>query len=159
MASTNKTTNLQLNSWLGTDKPTRTDFVNDNSILDEVIHNHIIDTNLHFTTNEKEKLDEPYLVYGRQGTGESTQSITLNFVPKIFIYFLRNEVPMKYDSTNGYTLCNAGIIVNCSGVGFASAGISLNGSTVTVSQSTTATDGVFLNLNKSYTQYSYVAFK
>lgn len=35
MGSTNKTSNLKLNSWIGSDKPQRVDFNYDNNILDE----------------------------------------------------------------------------------------------------------------------------
>ena len=34
MASTNKTENLGLNQWVGTDHLTRTDFVEDNALID-----------------------------------------------------------------------------------------------------------------------------
>ena len=33
MSSTNKTDYLKLNSWLGTDRPQRIDFVDDNTII------------------------------------------------------------------------------------------------------------------------------
>ena len=41
MPTNNKTSNLNLNSWLSTDKPKREDFVNDNIILDTAIGQHI----------------------------------------------------------------------------------------------------------------------
>ena len=37
MPTSNKTPALSLNNWLGTDKPMRSDFTEDNLILDSVI--------------------------------------------------------------------------------------------------------------------------
>ena len=42
MASSYKTTHLGLNSWTGSDKPKRIDFVTDNEILDEALEDTVL---------------------------------------------------------------------------------------------------------------------
>lgn len=159
MSSTNKTTNLELNNWIGTDKPTRSDFVSDNTILDTIINAHTTDTDVHLSTDQKNKLDAPYVADVSLGDGQASKSITLTFAPKLVIYYLRNKPFSEYDATNGYTLCNAGIAANLENASLGSGGITLYGNTFTLTQSTTASNGVFMNLNKNNGQYAYVAFK
>ena len=55
MSSTNKTSNLRLNNWNGTDKPERIDFNRDNDIIDSAITEHKNDTDIHINANEREK--------------------------------------------------------------------------------------------------------
>ena len=63
MPSTNTTPNLGLNSWLSSDKPKRTDFVSDNTIIDTVLGTHISDSNLHLTSLQKDYVAEPYKIH------------------------------------------------------------------------------------------------
>jgi len=96
------------------------------------------------------------------GDGQASKVTTLPFAPKLFIVFLINQPPIKYDSNNGYYLynfaignsdygCTKGMVINDS------AGTSSN---VTLKQSQSApADGIFLNLNKNYSPYIYIAIK
>lgn len=158
MPSSNKTTNLNLNSWIGTDKPKREDFVNDNSILDTIIGTHLADTTLHFTAQDRTLLSAPFAVGVLGGTGEASYVHTLSFSPKYVFIFLRNNPFVKYDSTNGYNIYNcAAACYNGNG---ASLGISLSGNQLTLQQTQgTPSDGNFINLNKDFGQYVYIAFK
>ena len=53
MSSTNKTKNLQLNSWIGSDRPKREDFNADNSIIDKAITDHVEDNTVNITSEER----------------------------------------------------------------------------------------------------------
>ena len=53
MASTNKTTRLQLNSWVASDKPKMEDFNSDNAIIDQSLGTHIANTSIHVTAADK----------------------------------------------------------------------------------------------------------
>ena len=53
MSSTNKTTNLKLNDWVGTDVPQREDFNADNQRIDKAIGDHTGNTTVHITQAER----------------------------------------------------------------------------------------------------------
>lgn len=159
MPSTNKTPNINLNAWIGTDKPLRADFVSDNQIVDTAIHSHTSNTNVHLTAEQKEKLDAAFVNGIEVGTGTATRTFTLPFSPKMIFFYYRNKPFSEYNSTGAYTLCNAGIAIVDNSVSLNSSGISINGATVTVRQSTGASGGIFMNLNHTDGQYAYIAFK
>ena len=150
MPTENKTANLGLNSWLGTDKPQRADFVEDNIIIDTAITNHLNDFDLHLLKN-------PFKIGVFAGNGSSSQDITFDFYPRIVFVFLRNAPFTEYDSSNGYTKVNAAVVAANGGGGTIGASLFLD--TLTVSQSTSASNGRFKNLNASGSQYFYIAFK
>ena len=158
MPASNKTPNLNLNNWLGTDKPKRQDFVDDNNILDSIVGSHIANTVMHMTSAEKALLNAPFEVGVIAGDGNSSCTHTLNFAPKFLVVFTQDELPIKYDSTNNYYIYNFAIVTqNTYG---STKGASLNGSSLTLEQTqNTPTNGVFINLNKYFEQYVYVAFK
>lgn len=159
MPTENKTPNLNLNSWLGTDKPKRQDFVDDNTILDTVIANHLADTISHMSASEKALLSAPFKVDVLAGDGNSSCAHTLPFSPKLVIVFLKNNPPIQYNSENNYYVYNFAIATQSS-YG-SSKGATLSGNTLTLeqTQSSTPASGVFINLNKYFGQYVYVAFK
>ena len=158
MPTNNKTPNLNLNSWIGTDKPKRQDFVNDNNIIDSVVGSHIANTVIHMTAAEKELLNSSISVGTLAGDGNATCTHTLSFSPKLVIVFVRGESPIVYDSTNGYYIYNFAIATQ-SYYG-STKGASLSGTGLTLQQTqSTPSDGIFINLNKYFEQYVYIAFK
>lgn len=157
MPTENKTANLGLNSWLGTDKPQRADFVEDNTIIDTAITNHLNDFDLHFSSGDRTLLENPFKIGVFAGDGASTQDITFDFYPRIVFVFLRNAPFTEYNSSNGYTKINAAVVASSGGGG--TIGVSLFLDTLTVSQSTNASSGRFTNLNANGSQYFYIAFK
>jgi hypothetical protein len=160
MPTNNKTPNLNLNAWLGTDKPMRIDFVEDNQKIDNIVGSHINNSLLHLTTAQILKINEPFVIEDFGGTGSAEYNISLPFTPSLVIIYMRGKPFVKYDSTNGYNLVNAAIAGTYMGVSVNSAGITLNGSTIKFYQTqTSAVDGVFLNLNKSGGQYTIVSFR
>lgn len=154
MAASNYTTNLRLCAWRATDRPKRADFVADNTILDTAVGGHINNQNLHFTVDEKAKLSEPFVCAVYAGSGEAQRTISLEFEPKFAIVFKRGVPPVVYES--GVNVVNSGYA--CYGNG-SSAGISVSSSGVTVTEESTATNGVRLSLNESGSQYTIVVFK
>ena len=156
MPSTNKTTNLNLNNWVSTDKPKMADFNNDNSIIDQVVGTHVNDSDKHLSETDRTLLEDYVTTGSFTGTGSPNGNIALSFKPKAVFIYMKNKPLVEYDATNGYMLCNSAVVTNSG----ASVGISLSGKIVTVSQSQSdATDGVFLNLYKNNTQYNYIALR
>lgn len=157
MPTNNKTPNLELNAWLGTDKPMRSDFVSDNTIIDTVLGEHIANTVYHLSASDRAKLEAPFTVGSFTGSGNSTTTVSLPFAPSIIVVYKRTAPLMQYDSENDYTVVNAAIATSSYS---SSSGIAVSGSTLTVNQTQTApSDGVFLNLGAQNSQYTYIAFK
>lgn len=152
MASANKTPYLKLNQWLGTDKPTRSDFVLDNSIIDEKVGSHINSSFQHLTSIEKEKLDNPYTVKLIQGTGESIRTVTLDFTPSIALCFIP-DTPMCV-TENGMSTVNAAFSISDVG---GSGGIIIAENAVKLRNETEG--NTVFNLNASGTQYILAAFR
>lgn len=156
MASSSKTSNLGLNIWSGTDKPRRTDFVEDNNIIDEALGGHLADSERHLTAAEREKLNAPVSAVSYSGTGTSARTLSFGFSPSFAVVFKRFDAFNTYNSVGGYTKINGAFFSSketsddCGGI---------SGSTLTVKQSTSASDGIFYNLNEQYGQYVAVAFR
>ena len=155
MSSTNKTDYLKLNSWLGTDRPQRIDFVDDNTIIDTAIKNHVQNTTMHCTSTEKTIIENPYTMISYTGTGEETNVITFAFNPKLVIVFYK-DLPSQQTDSSGNTVINQAIVAKSHG---GSGGVVISGYDVTVTQSTSAVDGIFYNLNKYNGQYCIIGFK
>lgn len=157
MPSTNKTANLGLNSWLGTDKPQRADFVEDNTIIDTVINNHLNDLDMHLSDDDKTLLKNPFEIGVLTGNGNSTQDHVLDFYPRLVFVFLRNAPFVKYDSTRNCMVCNSAVVAADGGGGTSGAELFLD--TLTLTQSTKVSNEKFINLNASGSMYFYIAFK
>ncbi|MBQ1546193.1 MAG: hypothetical protein IIZ59_01510 [Clostridia bacterium] len=152
MASSHKTRNLLLNVWDGTDKPTRSDFVQDNQLIDAAIWLHTADRYLHLTDEEKTRVGNPYYTDVVQGTGTAQRTISFDFTPKLVIYFALDEPPVV--TNNGVTTVNCCIAVN---------GIGGSGTCVIAAAGLVITHGTVGNLcydlNSTAKQYAVVAFR
>ena len=73
MSSTNKTTNLKLNDWVGTDVPQREDFNADNQRIDKAIGDHTGNTTVHITQAERDLWGLPFYYYNYFGNGKVTE--------------------------------------------------------------------------------------
>ena len=155
MSSSEKTEYLNLNAWLGTDRPQRIDFVDDNTIIDTAIKNHVQNATMHCTSTEKAKIDNPYTAISYVGTGDETNVITFAFTPKMVLVFQKDVPPIQTDSSGNILINKSVVVKSHGGIG----GVIINGYDVTVTQSTTAEDGVIYNLNKLKGQYCIVGFK
>lgn len=155
MSSTNKTEYLGLNQWLGSDRPQRIDFVDDNSLIDEAIKLHHSNSSIHVTGDEKTKINQPFVIQSYGGTGTEALTVTLSISPQLVIIFSKGTPFLQTDSS-GNTIINACIVARSNGN---SGGATLSGNTVTVQQSSVASSGVKYNLNKLNGQYCIVAFR
>lgn len=158
MPTSNKTTNLKLNSWLSTDKPKREDFVNDNNIIDEILGAHIANSVMHLSASDRENLKDIFYFDVFDGTGAATYAVTLDIAPKLVFVYLRSNPLISYDTTHSCTVCNSGIAVQ----GYSTtSGLTLANNRLIVqqSQSYPGNGGVYLNLNSSSGTYTCVALK
>lgn len=155
MSSSQKTEYLQLNAWLGTDRPQRIDFVDDNIIIDRAIKEHIGNTTMHCSGEEKTKINNPYIIKTYVGTGSTSRNISFDFTPKMVIVFKRDDRPIATES-DGTILVNSAIAVNSIG---GTGGVSINETVVSITHSTTANNGVKYNFNLYNGQYVVVGFK
>lgn len=154
MASSNKSENLGLNLWIGSDRPVRADFVEDNRIIDEEVGGHIANGAIHVTQNEKNKIAAPYTMKMYAGTGAASFTYTLDFSPGLVLVYKKNA-PLSL-SASGDTIINGGFAAQTYG---GSTGISLSANQVTVTQQNTASLGMRCNLNESGGQYIIIAYK
>ena len=153
MASTNKTTNLGLNNWIESDCPKRTDFVSDNLIIDNLVGNHIKDSSLHLSAEEKDRATQPFTAFTYYGTGETTTTVKFSFSPQLVIVCKKNS-PFTVAGID-YSIVNAAVVSNIG----TSGGVTISDKTVTAKQSVQAENGVFYNLNKNGSEYLIVAFR
>lgn len=158
MSSTNKTNNLKLNSWLGSDKPQRADFNSDNEIIDSVITEHSSDTVLHTTADEKQVWNNPYEVFVYYGNGASSRSVTLtsSFAPRWGIVFAASY-PVGVTDIANETHYNYFGFFSTRG---SNSGITLKDKKITVVQSATAVMQTELrNFNENGVTYVCILFR
>lgn len=154
---TNHKTSLGLNSWLGTDKPKRIDFVEDNTLLDSLLTAHFNDTEKHLSVDDRTMLSQAFVMGNYLGDGQAQQTITMPFEPRMVLVFFMNRPAIYYRSSGGYYENNFAIALKGSAMG----GARLNGATLTVSEDQTApaAGGIRMNLNSQDSAYAYVAFR
>lgn len=88
------------------------------------------------------------------GNGETSRTITLSYTIKAMFVAMRNRPLSEFDTNYEYTLSNSAFGYPS----YTTLGLSISGKTFTVSQSTSSSDGRFINLNKNGSQYTYVVF-
>lgn len=152
MASKFKTDNLQLNNWVGSDRPTRSDFVMDNSIIDSVLGSHVQSESMHLTSDEKQRVGSPYYFKIVQGTDEESRTITFDFEPQMVLMFPSDSPPVELVDGNLRINCciavrNYGSTRNCY----------ISSSGFKVFQKTEGS--IISNFNNSDYQYVIVAFR
>ncbi|MBQ4569586.1 MAG: hypothetical protein IJA62_06005 [Ruminococcus sp.] len=150
MASKNKTENLGLNLWEGTDRPQRGDFNSDNMILDEALGEHIASSQLHLTQAEKARVTRPVQYQSYLGNGEAQATLSLSFTPSMVVVYCDSVPPCIYDSTKGCTKVYSAVAVYGAG---SSSGAAIEGSTLKFTQDTAAKNGAMSCLNESGKQY------
>lgn len=153
MPTNSKTPKLGLNSWVGTDKPLRQDFVDDNTLIDSLLGGHLEDTDVHLTEGERARLEAPFTFTLLGGTGEASCEHALAFAPSLVLVYQNDEPLAAWE--DGHAVCNAAI----AGQEFSSGGALLNANSLTLYQSQAAGEGVFYNLNLEGGQYTCVAFR
>lgn len=160
MSSTNKTKNLELNSWIGSDKPQRVDFNNDNEIIDTVITEHKKDSISHITAQEREKWNsfvKTGLYYGN-GASERTITFDCDFDVSLIIIFAGNRPfsAAKFSDSRHYNY-SAFISVLASSLG---ARFGSDYKSFIVNQSASALyNNEYASLNESGVAYTYILLR
>lgn len=159
MSSTNKTKNLKLNQWVGTDIPQRADFVADNDIIDRAVNNHTSNGVIHVTQSDKDTWNAPYHKFTYTGDGKSPREVVSNcpFKPTWGIVFANSYTPSVCDISNNSNYNYFGIFSNTGNM----AGLSIiNGRNIQVYQSSTAVQKTeYRNYNQSGVIYSVFMFR
>lgn len=154
MSSTNKSENLKLNQWIGTDVPSRQDFCDDNRIIDQAVGGHITDYAKHVTTDEKYAWNNPYYMTTFYGDGTANRSIVLNcsFSPSWGIIFAASKTPSVVNIENDANFNYFGIFSNRG----SNSGLSISGKQFNIVQ---AASPVFSTEYRNYNEagVSYVA--
>ncbi|MBQ2944273.1 MAG: hypothetical protein IJD93_06265 [Ruminococcus sp.] len=156
MPSANKTERLGLNLWQGSDRPQRNDFNSDNFIVEEVVGDHIENTEIHLSEAEKTRVRMPMVTVSFVGNGEARRTVALPSVVTTVIVFCDSMPCAVYDSTTLCTRNYAGFSMY--GAGF-SAGINFNSMSVTVSQDEEPENGFMNCLNESGKTYRVIGFR
>ena len=94
MASSNKTDKLGLSLWESTDRPERMDFVKDNEILDQALGEHLANSLIHFSANQKSFLELPFWFERFSGTSSSSRSSTVKALPKLIVQMCIDYPPV-----------------------------------------------------------------
>ena len=161
MSSTNKTQNFSLNSWIGSDIPSRVDFNSDNSIIDDVLGKHIKNNVCHITDVERKVWNSPVAFKTFFGDGTSLRKIDLacGFTPSAVIIF-SNRMPLVTATVNGTEVSCKHYFGVASKYG-SSLGTKLSGQTLTVEYSPTITgvDSAYEFLNEQGKTYICLIFR
>ncbi len=158
MSSTNKTSNLELNNWLGTDVPERADFNRDNSIIDNAINTHTSDGNIHISASERNKWNNTHYIGTYSGNGSTSRTVTVNspFTPSIVIVYPINVPVVINDFSNSACYQYFGIATARG----STSGLKLEGNVLTVTQSPTPVYGnEYRSFNDSLKNYVYIAIR
>lgn len=158
MSSTNKTPNLQLNDWVGTDVPQREDFNTDNRRIDGACGDHFGNQTVHITQGEREIWNMPFYYYSYFGNGQAGRTIQVPcpFEPRFVIAFADKMPP---------TMCKFSSSANYHYTAFAgqtrsSIGLKLSGTSITVTQSVSAVTGQeYACLNQNGISYVVLLFR
>ncbi|RPF42273.1 hypothetical protein EDD70_2614 [Hydrogenoanaerobacterium saccharovorans] len=107
MPSTHKTPFLNLNQWLGSDKPKRDDFNQDNINIDNNIRSHVQNTSVHISDDERKAWNNGVFIVGSYiGNSTFNRTVELGFKPRIIILFTAdrtlNEYKQTFDTNNVY---------------------------------------------------------
>ncbi|MDF1496051.1 hypothetical protein [Caproiciproducens sp. CPB-2] len=153
---TNNKTSLGLNSWVGTDKPMRGDFVADNTLLDSLLAAHFGNTQMHLSPEDRTLLTQAFTVGSYYGNGEASQVITLPFAPRFVLVFMEGMPANDYFPGGGYNENSFAVAAQTG----ESRGVSLSEGKLTVYQTQNAqAGGILNNLNSDTRSYLYVAFR
>lgn len=158
MSSSNKTANLQLNSWIGTDRPMMADYNSDNEKIDAAFGEHTGNMQIHLSQDDRARFEVPIYtgVYFGDGAVEKTIATGCPFDVCYALVFPMScaAVITKFDTKS----CTH-YFAAASKAG-SSIGLQLSGSDLVVKQSTSAAvANEFAALNARGTSYFYILFR
>lgn len=108
MGSTYKTANLNLNRWISSDCPKRSDFIYDNEIIDEVLGEHIEDSEKHLSIADREYFANPVSVLTYSGNGLGRRIITVPQCSAVFVYKIGKSPVEMAEGNAVLNFCYAG---------------------------------------------------
>ena len=157
MSSKNKTSNLNLNLWDGSDKPKREDFNYDNEIIDSAIGAHINNTSIHLTEDEIAQISSRFVVGSYIGDSASSRTLSLDFTPSFVFAFSSNSTFSVYDKDTNKMYAFAAAATKAYG----SSGIKIGENSFTVTESTGVASfgNCYPRMNTSGYRYQYIAFR
>ena len=84
MGSTNKTEYLGLSGWVHSDTPKMIDFATDNEIVDSILGEHINDSKIHLSEEDRALLGGSITSTLMAGNGSTSRTVTLSSAPKMY---------------------------------------------------------------------------
>ncbi len=159
MPSTYKTGHLGLNRWLGSDKPKRTDFNDDNERVDAACAQtaaHLANASVHITQEERQSWNNAIITGSYQGNELNGRTVELGFAPRaVFVCVGSSASPLSF-TLNGELKLRMGFAAQEG----ESKGVKLTQSGFTVyNMSAVPPDGETLKLNSSGFLYNYIAVR
>ena len=157
MSSTNKTEELELNQWIGSDILKMEDFNRDNEIIDKTLGEHIWDVSKHVTAEQKKVWSNPLGCASYIGDGSDSRSVTLNmgFEPSVCFVFATNNAVGLTDFTNSVHYNYFGIAT----VNGSTYGLSLDGNVLDVKNAATIAKFEMTNFNQVGKSYLVIGFR
>lgn len=157
MASKNKTPNLNLNDWAGSDAPARADFNADNRIIDLLLGGHIQNNAVHITQAERDKWNTYVDARSYFGTDATEREITIGFRPRGILIIAVNRPCVTVDFTNKLLYSYWG----AAGDGNSSYAVAItdNGFIVRNTEYGAAYPPGYARMNEARVQYVYIAWK
>lgn len=156
MPSANKSEKLGLNLWAESDRPQRGDFNGDNMILDQVLGEHLENSELHLTKEEKSRVFAPITDAGYIGDGSEVREILLPCRAQAVMVFCEGMPCALYDEIKKCTKIYSGFFANGAG---SQSGVSVLDKTLTVTQQTGSSEGFMICLNEEGKHYSAVVLR
>lgn len=157
MPSTNKTAFLGLNQWLGTDKPKREDFNNDNLNVENSVKSHIHNQEAHVSADDRKQWSDCTPVIGQyMGDNAASRFISLGFAPRIVLLFSADRGLVDYNASGSTTNLYSAIYT----ADGATLGIEASSAGFTVTNSSNSMAGIpTIRLNQSTKAYIYIAYR
>ncbi len=157
MSSTNKTEELELNQWIGSDIPKMEDFNRDNEIIDKTLGEHIWDVSKHVTAEQKKVWSNPLGCASYIGDGSDSRSVNLNmeFEPSVCFVFATNNAVGLSDFANSVHYNYFGIAT----VNGSTYGLSLDGNVLDVKNAATTAKFEMTNFNQVGKSYLVIGFR
>ncbi len=149
MGSSNKTTKLNLNKWLETDKPKRSDFIYDNEIIDEVLGEHLEDYNMHLSAVDRKSFSAPTTIYTYVGDGSDSRTLTMS-IPCTGVFVIQSGKPPVEKGSDENLIINFSYALNDN---TSSPALMLRNKTSLTIKNYTSPNGEVINLNSGYTPY------
>ena len=161
MASSNKTSTLELNQWISTDVPKMADFNADNQKIEQAVATHLADSQSHLSQEDREALDglgqaaSPTPMSGSYvGDGDEVHIIQVGFTPTWGMVYAHNKPPCTTVEDGATTQVNFVYLTP----GGRSVGCYFYDGKLEVYQETAGHSGYRMNMNQDGLTYYYMFF-